>query len=64
MDNSNYNNVMNVPHSPEEETKVEKLLDYGTADINEVPDPYYEGGFDYVYDIINEAIDDFIEKHL
>ena len=63
MDDSNFNNVMLLAESCEEEAKVEKLLDYGNATIKDVPDPYYEGGFDGVFNLIEQAIDDFIAKH-
>ena len=63
MDDSNFNNVMLLAKSSKEEAKVEKLLDYGNATIKDVPDPYYEGGFDGVFKLIEQAIDDFIAKH-
>ena len=63
MDNSNYNNVISMAQNQHDKNKVETLLSYGTAEIKEVPDPYYEGGFDYVFDLIENAIDDFISKH-
>lgn len=62
MDQSNYNNVIIHAKNEVEESKVTKLLDFGSADINDVPDPYYEGGFDYVFDLIENAIDDFIVR--
>lgn len=62
MDQSNYNNVIIHAKSEVEESKVTKLLDFGSADINDVPDPYYEGGFDYVFDLIENAVDDFIVR--
>ena len=63
MDDSNFNNVMLLASSSQEEAKVEKLLDYGNTAIKDVPDPYYEGGFDGVFNLIEQAIDDFIAKH-
>ena len=63
MDDSNFNNVMLLAKSSKEEAKVEKLLDYGNATIKDVPDPYYEGGFDGVFNLIEQAIEDFIAKH-
>jgi len=63
MDDSNFNNVMLLAASSQEEAKVEKLLDYGNATIKDVPDPYFEGGFDGVFNLIEQAIDDFIAKH-
>lgn len=37
------------------ETPVELFLTYADTDRDEVPDPYYEGGFDLVLDLIEEA---------
>ena len=37
------------------ETPVEMFLSYGGSDRAEVPDPYYEGGFDLVLDLIEDA---------
>lgn len=39
----------------ESETPVELFLTYAGTDRLEVPDPYYEGGFDLVLDLIEEA---------
>lgn len=37
------------------DTPVELFLTYGNSTHQEVPDPYYEGGFDLVLDLIEEA---------
>lgn len=37
------------------DTPVELFLRYGAGARAEVPDPYYEGGFDLVLDLIEEA---------
>lgn len=37
------------------ETPVELFLSYAETDRDEVPDPYFEGGFDMVLDLIEEA---------
>ncbi|MCV2882924.1 low molecular weight protein-tyrosine-phosphatase [Actibacterium sp. XHP0104] len=37
------------------ETPVELFLSYAQTDYDEVPDPYYSGGFDLVLDLIEEA---------
>lgn len=39
----------------ESETPVELFLSYAGGVRDEVPDPYYEGGFDLVLDLIEEA---------
>lgn len=37
------------------ETPVRLFLDFADADRDEVPDPYYDGGFDLVLDLIEDA---------
>lgn len=55
MDSSNLRNIRNYvgDDSPAE---VRLFLSYandaGKTDVQEVPDPYYDGRFDYVYDLV------------
>jgi len=63
MDASNYNNILDLCLD-NEKPKVELLLNYSFPNQNRaVPDPYYVGGFDIVYEMIDKACDAFIEKH-
>ncbi len=68
MDRSNYQNLMRIcPIGTED--KLGMFLDFAPAlERREVPDPYYEGGFDVVYDMIDEAaqglLADIRTKHL
>ncbi len=60
MDSSNFQNIKNMA-SPDHYHKIKLLLNYSYPDINKaVPDPYYEGGFDAVYDMIYQACLDLI----
>ena len=63
MDAENYNNIKRLmPKNVN--TKVEMILNYSHPGENrQVPDPYYEGGFDKVYDMLYEACDKVIETH-
>ena len=68
MDNSNLSNIQRLaPQNPSAEINL--FLHYAkqanTVDVTEVPDPYYTGGFDYVYDLVNagcQALLDHIRK--
>lgn len=62
MDAENYNNVVNImPNNCR--TRVELILNYSYPKQNrQVPDPYYEGGFDEVYELLDEACDKVIES--
>ncbi len=66
MDRSNYNNVIELANSQEEEQKVDFLLNLTQPGQNlAVPDPYYGGdqGFANVFQMIDLACDAFIEQY-
>ncbi len=57
MDTNNYNNTLKMAENADEKSKVKLLLNYSHPGENRaVPDPYYSGGFDYVYALIQEAV--------
>ncbi|WP_406684146.1 low molecular weight phosphotyrosine protein phosphatase [Seonamhaeicola sp. MEBiC1930] len=58
MDESNYQNVINLARNQEDIDKVEMILNLVYPDKNyDVPDPYYGGnqGFENVYNMLDEA---------
>lgn len=64
MDSSNYNDTLRLVSSPSQSQKIKLLLNYSKPGSNRaVPDPYYEGGFDSVFEMIREAILHFITSH-
>ena len=57
MDTNNYINTLKLATNEAEKAKVKLLLNYSHPKENRaVPDPYYSGGFDYVYGLIEEAV--------
>ncbi|MBV9866558.1 MAG: low molecular weight phosphotyrosine protein phosphatase [Abitibacteriaceae bacterium] len=53
MDDENLRNVRRLGKG---RAKVAPLLDYAPhAEIREVPDPYFDGGFDVVYHLVHEG---------
>lgn len=65
MDDSNYENVLKKSPNPSSKSKVHMLLSFASeTDVREVPDPYYVGGFDYVYDLIEKACQGYIASKL
>lgn len=68
MDASNHQNLLRICPAGHED-RLDMFLDFA-PDVGrrEVPDPYYEGGFDSVYDMIEQAaqglLDDIRAKHL
>lgn len=65
MDDSNYERVCRLAPDPESLKKVFRMTDFSRKfDIDHVPDPYYEGrkGFEYVLDILEDAVDNMIDE--
>lgn len=70
MDNTNYNDIINLAKNEEEKAKVTLILDHlFPGDNVDVPDPYYglQNGFDMIYQMLDESCDNLskklIEKH-
>lgn len=63
MDQQNYNNTINLCSSEEQRAKVKMLLNYSFPDENRaVPDPYYEGGFEKVFRMIEDACKELVNQ--
>ena len=65
MDSSNYQNILMLASSKEDEHKVKMILNEVNPNGNEsVPDPYYGGkqGFENVYQMLDEACDIIVKK--
>ena len=65
MDSSNYENVLALSASEEEKAKVDFILNLSHPGSNmSVPDPYFGGedGFENVYQLLDQAIDNLIEE--
>ncbi len=68
MDEENYSNLVTICPSGHED-KLSMFLDFAPGlGIQNVPDPYYEGGFGSVYEMIEKAaaglLSDIKSKHL
>lgn len=65
MDTSNYRNIIRLKEPYHMEVQVELLLNFHENTlIKDVPDPYYENNFEYVYQIIYEACEGFLNSVL
>ncbi|MFT4566299.1 MAG: protein-tyrosine phosphatase [Saprospiraceae bacterium] len=63
MDTSNYNNVRKLITDNSQLDKIKLILNYVNPGQNRsVPDPYYEGGFPKVYEMLEKAIDRITEN--
>ena len=64
MDTSNYQNVMKLAENKFQRDKIKLILNYVFPAQNKpVPDPYYDGGFHVVYDLLDRATDQVIKNH-
>ena len=64
MDSSNFQNIKALANE-DQYAKIKLLLNYTYPDQNRaVPDPYYEGGFESVYQMIYKACHDLVEQEL
>lgn len=58
MDKSNYHNVLRVYNKPE---KVKEIIDFcDNKNYKDIPDPWYTNNFDLVYELLNNAITNFL----
>lgn len=61
MDSSNYQEILKLCTNSGQKEKVHLLLNFHKPGLNAaVPDPYYDGKFDEVFDLLDLALDDFI----
>lgn len=64
MDSANYQHVKNMATTDLQADKIKLILNYVNPGRNEaVPDPYYVGGFDKVFDMLDKATDEVISAH-
>lgn len=62
MDTSNRENVLAMARNNVDRSKVHLILDFGNEVKGmSVPDPYYDDGFDRVYELLDYACDSFIK---
>ena len=65
MDSSNYSNILKLTTTEVQKSKVKLILNYLYPNENRaVPDPYYEGGFEKIYQMIAAACEKIVEKHI
>ncbi len=63
MDAQNYQDILKICQRPELKEKVDLFLNYKFPNMNRtVPDPYYDGKFDEVYELLDSSMEAFV-KH-
>lgn len=63
MDESNYRDVMARAQSDAQRNRVHRLTDFASNGQQTVPDPYFDGRFQDVFDLLREVCDDLIKTH-
>ena len=64
MDQSNYKDVIALARNESDQSKVDLLLNESQPGRNaRVPDPYYEGGFEGVYQMVAEACQKIVVRY-
>ena len=65
MDSSNFMSIMRQTTNQEEKDKVKMILNFSHPDRNlNVPDPYYDNGFEGVFEMLDKACEDLIRHYL
>lgn len=64
MDAENYNNIISMTSNETHKNKVKLILNYSYPGKNmAVPDPYFTGGFDHVFALLENACEYLLKKH-
>lgn len=62
MDQRNYDNIMKLAKTDEQERKVHLILAFTGAEKHSVPDPYWDDkGFEHVYELLDNACERLVE---
>lgn len=63
MDTSNVSNLRKLVSESADQPKLWRMLEFAPLrGLEDVPDPYYTGNFEEVYDMIDEACDALLER--
>ncbi len=62
MDRQNYKDILRIADTPQQRAKVHLIMNFVAPDSNqEVPDPYWDGRFDEVFQMLDNACDALLE---
>lgn len=65
MDSTNYSDIIRLADSETQKAKVRLILNYAYPNENRaVPDPYYEGGFEKVYQMLEESCEKIVQAYI
>ncbi len=63
MDQNNYADILDVCPNSAYKDKVKLAMSFGNISNIVVPDPYFDGKFSLVYELLDECLDQFIEQN-
>lgn len=64
MDSNNYSHISNLAKTETERNKIKLLMNFAFPNENKpVPDPYYDGSFDRVFNLVSQAVDALIKEY-
>jgi len=64
MDISNYKDILRIANQGDAVDKVKLVLNYSFPGENRtVPDPYFDGGFDHVFQLLDDACEKIISMN-
>jgi protein-tyrosine phosphatase len=64
MDKENYKDILGYAKTEKQRSKVALIMNFVNPKSNEeVPDPYYDGRFELVYQMLDEACEAFLATH-
>lgn len=65
MDSTNYSDIIRLADSETQKAKVRLILNYAYPNENRaVPDPYYEGRFEKVYQMLEESCEKIVQAYI
>lgn len=65
MDEQNLRNILNLAKKNSQLPKIELILNHhDSPHLKNVPDPYYDGNFQLVFDLLYNACENFIRQYL
>jgi protein-tyrosine phosphatase len=65
MDGDNYKDILSYAKSENHRSKVAMIMNFAKPKSNEeVPDPYYDGRFELVYQMLDEACEAFVKQNI
>jgi protein-tyrosine phosphatase len=62
MDESNHHEVLQMARSDTQRKKISQILTYAGMGKGIIPDPYFDGRFDRVFDLLNDVCNHIIER--